>query len=154
MIEIRKSTLQDCESVYGLICEMEAKVLPFEAFKEIYARQQTDADYVCLVCVEDGRVVGCINLRMEYQLHHAGRICEIMELAVAGDCRCGGLGTRLFKSACECAKQEGCIQIEVCCNQLRMRTHKFYQVQGMHNFHYKFSMSFNLQDDAENRLGR
>ena len=154
MVEIRPSTLCDCEAVYALICEMEGKALPIDAFREIYSKQLVDENYTCLVGVDAGMVLGCINLRMECQLHHAGRICEIMELAVAGNCRSNGLGTHLFQAACEYAKRKGCLQIEVCCNRLRTRAHGFYQARGMHNFHYKFSLSFDPQDDAENRLGR
>ena len=61
---------------------MEAQTLPYETFEEIYSRQLENDCYICLVYEINGEVIGCINLRMEYQLHHAGRICEIMELAV------------------------------------------------------------------------
>lgn len=151
---IRLATGQDCAAVYALICEMEERELPFPEFESIYQRQRADDNYLCLVCEMDGEVVGCINLRMEHQLHHAARVCEIMELAVSSSCRCGGLGTRLFKAACMKAKECGCCQIEVCCNRLRTRTHQFYLRQGMHNFHYKFSMNLLHADDGENRLGR
>lgn len=154
METIRRSNLNDCKAVYDLICDMEAKKLPFEAFSRIYASQQADEGFVCLVCEVDDQVVGCINLRMEYQLHHAARICEIMELAVDKDCRSQGLGRCLFEAACGLAKERGCSQIEVSCNQLRERTHRFYEARGMHNFHYKFSLDFSGGQDGENRLGR
>jgi len=151
---IRLATVHDCAAVYSLICEMEEKELPFSDFESIYQSQCADENYYCLVYESEHRVVGCINLRMEFQLHHAARICEIMELAVSSSCRCGGLGTKLFRAACVKAKECGCCQIEVCCNQLRTRTHQFYSRQGMHNFHYKFSMNLLHEDDGENRLGR
>ena len=117
---------------------MEAQTLPYETFEEIYSRQLENDCYICLVYEINGEVIGCINLRMEYQLHHAGRICEIMELAVR------------YNEA----KAQGCLQIEVCCNQLRLRTHRFYEVCGMHNFHYKFSLSLTQTGDYDNKLGR
>lgn len=153
METIRESGPGDCRAIYSLICEMEEKRLPFPAFERIYNEQTADGNYVCLVYTVANEVVGCINLRMEYQLHHAERICEIMELAVSGDYRCHGIGRKLFTAASERARQMDCTQIEVCCNQLRKRTHKFYQERGMRNFHYKFSLNFS-DTDGENRLGR
>lgn len=151
---IRKSTAEDAPDIYALICEMENKELPQHEFEQIYARQLQDEKYICLVYVTDARIVGCINLRMEWQLHHAEKICEIMELAVGKDYRSKGIGKSLFDAACEKAQHEGCSQIEVCCNRLRLRTHKFYEARGMHNFHYKFSLNFSLKGDYANELGR
>lgn len=151
---IRNSIPDDCRLVYDLICEMENKVLPYEAFHQIYISQQANNSYVCLVYEMHGKVVGCINLRMEQQLHHAERICEIMELAVEKEYRSQGIGRKLFDMACRYAKDKGCTQIEVCCNQLRTRTHKFYESCGMHNFHYKYSLNFLQPDACMNELGR
>ena len=73
---IRKSGFQDCDAIYALVCDMENKVLPYEAFRQIYSAQLTSGNYTCLVFVEDGDVVGCLNLRMEAQLHHAGKFVK------------------------------------------------------------------------------
>ena len=35
----RKATLNDCEKVYSLICDMERKQLPFDKFYSIYQEQ-------------------------------------------------------------------------------------------------------------------
>lgn len=151
---IRHNKADDCEAVYSLICDMESRQLPYEPFRQIYNLQLKSDLYTCLIYEKEGTVRGCINLRMEQQLHHAGKIREIMELVVDGSCRSTGIGKTLFDAACDEAKRHGCMQIEVCCNQLRERTHRFYERQGMHNFHYKFSRSFTDDDDGTNRLGR
>lgn len=151
---IRKSGFQDCDAIYALVCDMENKVLHYEAFRQIYSAQLTSGNYTCLVFVEDGDVVGCLNLRMEAQLHHAGKVCEVMELAVREDCRGKGIGRQLFDAACSWARDNGGGQIELCCNRLRTRAHKFYASCGMHNFHYKFSLNFASPDDDTNVLGR
>ena len=77
---IRKALLEDCKDVYSLICEMEEKELPYGDFERVFMAQRADDSFVCLVCEDGGKAVGCINLRMEWQLHHAARICEIMEM--------------------------------------------------------------------------
>ena len=100
---------------------------------------------------------GMLNLRFEYQLHHAARIAEIMELVVAAQCRNKGAGKLMLNEACRIAKENGCIQIEVACNQLRKDTHRFYEREGMKNYHYKFSKPLVGDPDAlgeGNRLGR
>ena len=151
---IRHAQLKDSEEIRYLISEMEEKELPADTFGQIYRTQLHNDKFLCLVGEMAGKVVACINLRMEWQLHHAARICEIMEFAVQSDCRSQGIGKRLFDRACNEAKAEGCVQIEVACNQLRVRTHHFYERMGMHNFHYKFSLDFSTDAGIENRLGR
>jgi hypothetical protein len=42
---------------------------------------------------------------------------------------------------------------KVCCNQLRIRAHNFYEKQGMSKFHYKFTMNLHNEEIKENRLG-
>ena len=141
---IRKALPEDCKDVYSLICEMEEKELPYDEFERIFMAQRADEGFTCLVCEEGGKAVGCINLRMERQLHHAARICEIMEMSVASGFRSKGVGRMLFE----------CVQIEVCCNQLRTKAHHFYESCGMNNFHYKFSLDFSATGRYENKLGR
>ena len=95
----------------------------------------------CLLAEENGEVLEVLNLRFEKQLHHAAAVAEIMEFSVS--------------PACRLAREAGCVQIEVACNQLRERTHRFYLGHGgMHNFHYKFSKPLTGEDSPVNRLGR
>lgn len=151
---IRNSRKEDLRQIYALTCDMENKVLCRDAFEAIYNRQLEDGHFLCLVCEEGGQVIGFINLRIEEQLHHAARICEIMEIAVDARYRSNGIGQQLFDEACRQARNRQCTQIEVCCNQLRQRTHRFYAARGMHNFHYKFSLNFEDPGNGQNQLGR
>lgn len=149
----RKATVNDCERVYGLICDMESKRLPYDEFAAIFKTQSENEHYYCLVR-EEGDVVAVLNLRFEAQLHHADLIAEVMEFAVDAGHRNRGLGKDMLARACQIAREHGCTQIEVACNQLRTDTHRFYLREGMHNFHYKFSKPLVGEDTAENRLGR
>ena len=151
---IRKAELNDCEAVYRLICDMESRTLPYERFSEIFRNQLGREDFCCLVEEEDGRVITALNLRFEEQLHHAERIAEIMEFSVDPGYRNRGIGKQMLDAACSAAKDRGCTQIEVACNQLRTDTHRFYLREGMHNFHYKFSKSLTGTDTTENAIGR
>ena len=144
---LRQSTAANCREVYNLICDMEASTLDYEKFKSIYLQQLADAE-------DGGKTCGMLNLRFEQQLHHTARIAEIMEFAVAPECRCKGVGKIMFAEAVKMAKAQGCVQLEVACNQLRHNTHRFYLREGMHNFHFKFSLPFNGDCNEENRLGK
>lgn len=150
----RQATTADCEAIRRLIGDMESRELDAGRFGEIFRAQLQSDLYLCLVAERGGRVVGVLNLRLEEQLHHAGRIAEILELAVDADCRNRGIGAGLLDEACRLARERGCAQIEVACNQLRTDTHRFYLREGMRNCHYKFSKPLTGDPDAGNAIGR
>lgn len=150
---IREATSADCQVVYDLICEMEETELPFKVFRCIYFKQVTNPRYECLVYEEQGRVLGVINIRYEHQLHHAASIAEIMEFSVNASVRSKGIGKLLFDAACDHARNSGCIQIEVACNQLRTKTHRFYEREGMNNYHFKFSKLLTGKVAMQNAIG-
>ena len=151
---ICKAEKEDVKRVYELICDMEQSTLPYGEFERIFLAQLEDGDYCCLVYRRDGECVGVLNLRFEEQLHHAGKIAEIMELAVDGRYRNRGLGRELLERAIELAKELGCMQIELACNRLRRDAHRFYLRAGMQRYHYKFSLPLAGEAPGENRLGR
>lgn len=152
---IRNGNPSDIAAIYELACDMEAKRLDLGDFEAIYLDLVDDPSHVFLVD-EGGRgdVDGFIHLRIEPQLHHTGLVAEIMELAVAEGARGDGIGARLLAKASDVARERGCLQIEVACNQLRTRAHHFYEREGLHNYHYKFSKPLVGEDAGENRLGR
>ena len=135
---IRTATIQDCHSVYSLICEMEDCKLDYETFEKIFAKMISCTDsYAILVAEKDNEVVGEITLRFEEQLHHCAKIAEIMECAVRADVRSCGIGSLLLEDAYKLAVNKNCVQIEVTSNQARLRAHKFYERWGMKNTHFK-----------------
>ena len=150
----RKSTLDDCEAIHRLICDMECRNLSYERFYEIYCDQLKNRHYYCLVTERDHRVIGVLNLRFEEQLHHVACIAEIMEFAVDSGFRNQGIGKGMLEEACRIAKMNDCTQIEVACNQLRKDTHRFYLREGLQNHHYKFSKSLTGGQNTENAIGR
>ncbi len=143
----RNSTLDDCKAIYSLVCDMESRVLPYDRFFDIYQSQLEDPNYQCIVFDSEGSIVGFINLRYEYQLHHVERIAEVLELVVAPEQRRQNIGKNILAEACGAARDRGCSQIEVACNQIRKDSHRFYEREGLINSHYKFSKR--LLNDAE-----
>lgn len=150
---IRKTVLTDADCIYALICSMEQKVLNKRKFENIFIEQLANADNCFLVYEDNKEILGILHMRIEYQLHHCAKIAEVMELSVKEGFCSKGIGSELFLSACIIAKDNNCLQIEVCCNRLRERAHKFYQNQGMKKYHYKFSMNLHGNIFTENKLG-
>ena len=151
---LRKATAQDCGSVYDLICALEETRLPFDRFSSIFRRQAADPRYYCLVCEQGGRVIGVLNLRFEEQLHHARLIGEIMEFFIDAGHRDRGIGREMLDRACQIARDFGCAQLEVACNQLRTQAHRFYLREGLKSFHFKFSMPLGGDTPTDNQIGR
>lgn len=153
-MQYRKGSLEDCKGIYSLICDMENKELSYDKFCAIYRDQINDNRYYCLVCEHDGAVIGALNMRFEFQLHHTEKIAEILEFAVAAIYRNKGIGKEMFVRSCQIAEDNGCSQIEVACNQLRKDTHRFYIREDMNNFHFKFSKRLIGDDIKQNAIGR
>ena len=150
----RKSEEKDCKAIYDLICDMENKQLPYDVFEKMYQNQLKRKDMYCIIREDGGIVTAMLNLRFEEQLHHCEKIAEIMEFVVNAENRNAGVGKEALEEACRVAEAYGCSQIEVACNQLRKDTHRFYEREGMHNFHYKFSKRLTGEDSGDNILGR
>lgn len=141
---VREAKAEDCAAVHALTEALEGCTLDGAAFWEIYLRQCGLPEWRCLVFEAAGEVVGFINVRFEAQLHHAGRVAEIVELAVRDDLRGGGIGRRLFEAACAAARAAGCGHIEVACNRARQAAHRFYGHCGMENTHFRFTLPLAL----------
>ena len=153
-LTFRSAISEDCPFVYEMICDMEAKTLPYSAFQSIFLQQIVSTEHDFVLAESSGAVVAFIHLRYENQLHHAGRIAEIMEFVVKDEYRNKGFGRELLAYAEHLAGNRSCVQIEVACNQLRRSTHRFYLREGMKNYHYKFSKILSGPVFDQNVLGR
>ena len=65
--------------------------------------------HILLVSEEQGDIVGLLHMRMEFQLHHCGKVAEILELIVSREVRSKGIGAALLKAARAQAVQQHCI---------------------------------------------
>lgn len=136
---IRRSTIQDLECIYQLVCELEKDKLSHTEFTRIYRDQIANDRYCCLVCEIDDRIAGFLNLRFEDQLHHCARVAEILEFSVFASDRSRGIGKELFAAACTAARESGCEQIEAASGRQRSDAHRFYLREGMQNSHIKLT---------------
>ena len=137
---IRRSQITDKDEIYALICALENTVLDRQGFDDAFDAQSSDDRYICFVYEEDKTIEGAINMRIEKQLHHAGEVCEIMELVVSETKRNRGIEKQLLQKAIETARNEGCKRIELSSSNWRTDSHRFYMENGFDATHIDLTM--------------
>lgn len=137
---IRKAKLSDTEMIYKLLVALEQQEFNQETYLDIYKQNLLNPAIFYLVYEEENEVLGFISVHIQRLLHHISSIAEIQELIVDEKVRGQKIGGQLFEKAKHIARENGCTQLEVCCNQKRKESHKFYERQGMKNSHYKFCL--------------
>lgn len=140
MEHIREAALTDKESIYKLITVLEAAEIDAESFSDIYNANLVNPFVFYFIYEKEDKVLGFISVHIQKLLHHTANIAEIQEFIVDETVRQQGIGKRLFEKAKEVSIENGCVQLEVCCNQKRVPSHKFYLAQEMVNSHYKFCL--------------
>lgn len=138
-MQIIPATAQEMEAVYSLICQLEEQALPPADFERIYLENLQNPAVCYLLCQDQGEVLGFCSLHIQALLHHAGKIAEVQELVLCPRARGAGAGRALIEAAKQKARQEGCLQIEVCCSLRRRDAHQFYEHIGLEKSHYKFT---------------
>lgn len=138
-MQIIPATAQEMEAVYSLICQLEEQVLPPADFERIYLQNLQNPAVCYLLCQDQGEVLGFCSLHIQGLLHHAGKVAEVQELVLCPQARGAGAGRALMEAAKQKARQEGCLQIEVCCSLRRQDAHQFYEHIGLEKSHYKFT---------------
>lgn len=137
---IREATLNDKEHIYRLIVELEETNIDYKCFSEVFVSNLTNPFMFYYVYEIEDVIIGFISIHVQKLLHHTANIAEIQELIVDETVRGQGIGKLLFQKAKAVGSENGCKQLEVSCNQTRISSHTFYQLQGMTNNHYKFCM--------------
>lgn len=136
----RKCEERDVKEIKQLIDLLENRCFDEETFQRIYMKQLNDESYACFVYEHDGKILGCLNMRMEEQLHHCSKVAQILEFCVSEESRSEGIGRQLFQYALSYAKENGCEQIELETSLWRKRAHAFYEREGMIFDHAYYTM--------------
>lgn len=138
MVNTRRATIDDLDSVYSLICDLESQELDRVAFDTIYRFNINSSEAIYIVADIDGRVVGFLSIHIQHILHHSKPTCELQELNVFDEYRSMGVGTALMQEAEKIATKLGLEEIELTTKVFRKRAQGFYTRLGYVNTHLKF----------------
>lgn len=138
-LTIRATRAEDSAIVYEMICLLEEITFDRAAFDSVYLANLNNPRIRYFVCETRGKAAGFISIHIQNELHHCGKVAEVMELFVFNQLRSLGIGALLLKKAEKIAKEEKCMLIELATNRKRLRTHKFYLKNGYEESHFKFT---------------
>lgn len=135
---IRKTQMDDLPSIWQLMNDLEDTEFPYELFCNAYESVFSNPYMHMFVYEVDKAVVGCLNMRIDVQLHHSGLIAEINDFVMNPSTRSRGYGDELLRHAVAYAAEKGALQIELTTNKKRIRAHEFYRSHGFESTHLKF----------------
>lgn len=118
-----------------MVCGLEDRKLDYDAFILTFHGQLKSSMYTCYVYEEDGTIMGMANIRIESQLHHERKVCEIMELYVKEEFRNRKIGKQLLDKVKEKAREEDCERVELSSSNWRKDSHRFYMDNGFDMSH-------------------
>ncbi|KPU46135.1 aminoalkylphosphonic acid N-acetyltransferase [Oxobacter pfennigii] len=147
-MNIRKAEKNDMEDVFSLICELEERKMDKSNFCTVYLNNLSDSRIHYIVAEQPGKIIGFISIHIQQLLHHAGSIAEIQELIVTEEWQGSGIGHMMFETAKNIASENNCINIEVCSNRRREKSHLFYEKIGMKKSSYKFILQLRRNNNG------
>lgn len=136
---IRKMNSSDFEKVYKLVCDLEKTCFDLDKMKMIMNELIHSHDI--FVFEDNDNIIGYLDLKIEYQMHHCDKVAEVIEFCVDPKHRSQHIGAKLFEYAKTYAKDNGCVVLDLTTNQKRHRAHKFYENHGMDQTHYKYTLN-------------
>lgn len=140
-MECINATMKNCKDIYYLLCELEHIELDKTSFEEIFRKNVVNPDIHYLLAMDNQNIIGFASLHIQHLLHHVAKVAEIQEIVVGKYYQGQGTGQMLFNRLKEIATENECALLEVCCNQIREKSHEFYLKQNMKNSHYKFTLN-------------
>ena len=111
MNQIREAKIQDFSGIYHLVCLLEETQFDKEAMYEVYLH--TLNNNTVFVSFENNVITGYLVLSITYQMHHCGKVAEIIELCVDDAYHNRKTGTALLRKAQEYAIEQGCVNMDI-----------------------------------------
>ncbi|HEX8877631.1 MAG TPA: GNAT family N-acetyltransferase [Phycisphaerales bacterium] len=127
-VTIRPATEADAASLADLCGQLG---YPTDQATMVARLREASVDRNRAVIVADlqGRAVGCLELAVQSAFEN-GTWPEIRGLVVDANCRSGGIGAALVAFAKEWSRERGFKRLRVRTNEIRTRTHAFYEREG------------------------
>ena len=137
-MEFRNATLDDLPAIVGLLAdddlgrgrEHRGGPLP-EEYLVAFAAMAEQPGNRMIVAVEDGVVVGCLQLTRIAGLSRRGMLrAQIEAVRIARGRRGAGIGDALMRHAIDLARRDGCGLVQLTTDRSRDDAHRFYERLG------------------------
>ncbi len=135
---IRKASIEDFESIFNLISDLEGHLMDNLSFKNTFTKNLNDPNIYYLVAILENKIIGFISLHVQNILHHTKPTGEIQELIIDSNYRGSGIGGLLISEVEKIAKKLNLEEIELTTNITREKAQEFYQKLAYTYTHNKF----------------
>ena len=142
-MEIRKTKLEDLDSVFELLDELYENKIEYSKFTQKYKESLEDNSFYGIVAIENNKVVGVLISRVINRLAKKKNILFIDDLIVNEKCRNIGIGKLLIQTATAYAISKDCGALELTSMIQYINAHRFYENNGFEKRQYKFKKSLN-----------
>ncbi|MFE0487808.1 GNAT family N-acetyltransferase [Streptomyces griseoaurantiacus] len=146
-LEIRPATEDDVPAIVDMLADDPlgaARESPdaLSPYLAALKRLSGDPHQHLVVAVQDGRVVGTLQLTLIPGLSRKGATRSIIEaVRIHADARGGGLGSRLIEWAVDQSRREGCQLVQLTSDASRTDAHRFYERLGFTASHVGFKLA-------------
>ncbi|MFJ6739251.1 GNAT family N-acetyltransferase [Streptomyces sp. NPDC091279] len=145
-LDIRPATPDDVPAIVAMLAddplgaqrESPDDLTPYLAALK---RLSADPNQHLVVAVQEGRVIGTLQLTIVPGLSRRGSVRSIIEaVRVHADARGSGLGTRLIEWAVDESRRQGCQLVQLTSDRTRTDAHRFYERLGFTASHVGFKL--------------
>ncbi len=142
-MEIRKTKLEDLDSVFELLNELYENKIEYSKFTQKFKESLEESSFYGIVAIEENKVVGVLISRIINRLAKKKNILFIDDLIVNENCRNTGIGKLLIQTATTYAISKDCGALELTSMIQNINAHRFYENNGFEKRQYKFKKSLN-----------
>lgn len=137
-MEIRKTKLEDLDSVFELLNELYENKIEYSKFTQKFKESLEESSFYGIVAIEENKVVGVLISRIINRLAKKKNILFIDDLIVNENCRNTGIGKLLIQTATTYAISKDCGALELTSMIQNINPHRFYENNGFEKRQYKF----------------
>lgn len=141
MTDLRPAQLSDIHFILQCMEELENEAFDRKRFGLVFEQAYYSEDYYPFIILSGEQPCGYLGIRIENQLHHNGKVAEILELIILPGFRNRSNGKEALDFAIHFALEQNCLLIELASGQTRIDAHRFYEFNGFKKSHYKFTIN-------------
>lgn len=142
-ITVRAIMSSDFEAVTTLLAELGRPAMTQETqrqLRDVFHAHVAREDTHSLVAEHQGQIVGFMSLEFRARLNHPRPEAWIPDLIVTEQARGLKAGKALLQKGVALARERGCHRITLESGYARTVAHQFYEMQGMTNAGYYFTV--------------